>query len=233
VTIVNAASFGRDIAAGGLATIEGANLTPTVQGVITVPSQMAGYSVTFGPTAAPILALVNQNGSQEINVQVPLEVSGTVIDVVVQTPQGSLSLNGVTVSPLAPALFSSGTLLSGYPLAAALRPDGSTVSAANPAVRGEDITLFATGLGLTVPFQLTNVPGVPGQVVSDTVYAGVNHSGVTVVSAFYQPGLLGVYDIMIQIPQSTTPGPDQPVSLAVVDAGGRVYGAPDVYLPIQ
>ena len=77
------------------------------------------------------------------------------------------------------------------------------------------------------------MPGVPGQVVGNTVYAGINHSGVAVVSAVYQPGLLGVYAVMIQIPLLTMPGSGQPVSLAIVDGTGTSYAAPDVYLPIQ
>jgi len=200
---------------------------------VTDTSQMAGYSVTFGSTAAPIIALVNQNGVQEINVQVPFEATPGSNNVIIQTPQGSVTLNSVTVSPLAPGIFTNGTVPSGYPQAAALRPDGSVVSATNPAQPGENITLFATGLGLTVPLPATNVPGVPGQVVGNTVYAGVNNSGVAIVSAVYQPGTLGVYAVTIQIPLLTMPGSGQPVSLAIVDGTGTSYAAPDAYLPIQ
>jgi len=239
VVIVNAASFQPNISPGALASIEGAGITPTVQGIITDPTQMAGYSVTFGSTTAPIIALINQNGSQEINlqvpfeVQVPLETSSGMVDVIIQTPQGSVNLNGVAVSALAPGIFTSGTVPAGYPQAAALRSDGSTVTATNQAQRGENITLFATGLGLTLPLPATNVPGVPDQIVADTVYAVVNRSGVTVISAIYQPGLIGVYAVVIQIPLSTMPGPGQPVSLTVLDANGTGYSAPEVYLPIQ
>jgi uncharacterized protein (TIGR03437 family) len=233
VIIVNAASFTAQIAPGGLATVEGSGLTPTIQGIVTDTSQMAGYSVTFGSTAAPILALVNQNGVQEINVQVPFEATPGSNNVIIQTPQGSVTLNAVAVSPLAPGIFTNGTVPSGYPQAAALRPDGSIVSATNPAQPGENITFFATGLGLTVPLPATNVPGVPGQVVGNTVYAGVNNSGVAIVSAVYQPGALGVYAVTIQIPLLTMPGSGQPVSLAIVDGTGTSYAAPDAYLPIQ
>jgi uncharacterized protein (TIGR03437 family) len=233
ISIVNAASFTPNLAPGALATIVGTSLTPTIQGVVTSSAQMAGYSVTIGSIAAPILALVNQNGSQEINIQVPFEVSSGIIDVTIQTPQGSATLRGVPESPLAPGIFTSGTVPAGYPMAVALRPDGSVVTSANPAQLGENITLFATGLGLAVPLPATGVPGVPGQVVANTVYAAVNNSGVSVVSAIYQPGAIGVYAVTIQIPLTTTPGPGQPVSLNIVDANGTGFGAPNAYLPIQ
>ena len=128
VVIVNAASFSAQIAPGGLATIEGSGLTPTIQGVVTDPSQMPGYSVTFSGIAAPIIALVNQNGVQEINLQVPFETAPGSSNIILQTPQGSVTLNSVIVSPLAPGIFTSGTVPSGYPQAVALRPDGSTVT---------------------------------------------------------------------------------------------------------
>jgi uncharacterized protein (TIGR03437 family) len=233
VVILNAASFTANISPGGLAAILGSGLAPTIQGAVTSSSQMAGYSVTFGSTVAPIIALVNQNGVQQISIQVPFEAVPGANTVTIQTPQGSLTVNGVMVSSLAPGIFSSGTLAGGSAQAVALRPNGSYVTAANPAQRGENITLFATGLGLTVPLPATNVPGVPGQVVSDTVYAGVNNAGVAVVSAVYQPGVLGVYAVTIQIPSSTAAGSAQPVSLAVVDPTGASYASPDAYLPIQ
>jgi uncharacterized protein (TIGR03437 family) len=232
ISIVNAASVNPGISPGSLALIEGNGLTPTIQGGVTSPSQMAGYSVTFGSTPAPILSLVNQDGTQQIGIQVPFELKPGANNILIQTPQGGLTLTGVMVSPVAPGLFTNGNPQSAFAEAVALRPDGSTVSATNPAQPGDDITLFATGLGLTVPLPATNVPGVPGQVVSDTVYAGVNHIGVEVVSASYQPGMIGVYAITIQIPLSVAPGIAQPVSIVVVDPTGT-YTAPDVYLPIQ
>lgn len=231
ISIVNAASLNPGIAPGALVIIEGNGLTPTIQGSITAPSQMAGYSVTFGSTPAPVLTLVNQNGMQQIGIQVPFEVTLGANNVIIQTPQGSLTLPGVVVNPVAPGMFTSGTPLTPSPAAFALRPDGSVVSPTNPAHPGENITLFATGIGLTLPLPSTNVPGF-GQVLADTIYAGVNHIGVEVVSAVYQSGQLGVYAITIQIPLTVAPGMSQPVSIVVVDPAGT-YPAPTVFLPIQ
>jgi uncharacterized protein (TIGR03437 family) len=114
-----------------------------------------------------------------------------------------------------------------------VRPDGSLVSASNPAQRGENITFFATGLGQTVPNASTGVPGQPGQIVGGTVYAGVNNQGDAVVSAIYQPNAVGLYAVTIQIPATTTPGPAQPLGLLMVDLTGTGYSAPPAYLPIQ
>lgn len=239
--ILNAASFAPNIAPGGLVTFIGANLTPTIQGVVTDPEEMSGYGVSFDGVPAPILALVNQNGVQQINAQVPFEeLPGTSDNVTIETPQGSAAYSNITVNSLAPGIFTTGTLtISGptssqnYPLAEAMRPDGSYVSASNPAQRGENITFFATGLGQTVPNASTGVPGEPGQIVGGTLYAGVNNQGDAVVSAIYQPNAVGVYAVTIQIPPTTTPGPAQPLGLLMVDLTGTAYSAQPAYLPIQ
>jgi len=235
--ILNAASFAPAIAPGGLVTFIGAGLTPTIQGVVTDPSQMAGYAVSFDGIPAPILALVNQNGNEQINAQVPFEeIPGTSDNITIQTPQGSTAIGNVTVNVYAPGIFTNGTLSANgttYALAEALRPDGSYVSAANPAQRGENIMFLATGLGQTVPNASTGVFGQPGQLVGGTLYAGVNNQGDAVVSAIYQPNALGVYAVTIQIPSSTIPGPAQPLGLLMVDLTGTGYTAQPAYLPIQ
>ena len=225
------------IAPGGLVTFIGPGLTPTIQGVVTDPTQMAGYAVSFDGIPAPILALVNQNGNQQINAQVPFEeIPGTSDNITIETPEGSASLSNVTVEPLAPGIFTNGTVaVSGqnYALAEALRPDGSLVSASNPAQPGENITFFATGLGQTAPNASTGVPGQPGQIVAGTLFAGVNNQGDAVVSAVYQPGAVGLYAVTIQVPANTTPGPAQPLLLLMMDLTGTGYSAPPAYLPIQ
>jgi uncharacterized protein (TIGR03437 family) len=235
--ILNSASLQPGIAPGGLVTFMGSGLTPTIQGIVTEPSQMEGYSISFDGIPATILALANQNGMQQINAQVPFEESpGTSDTISIGTPLGSAQLTDVTVQLLAPGIFTNGTLSadgSTYPLAEVLRSDGSYASAANPVQRGEAITFFATGLGQVVPAASDGVPGVPGQVVGSSLYAGVNNQGDAVVSAIYQPNAIGVYAITIQIPSSTLQGPAQPLSLLMVDLQGNGYNAPLAYVPIQ
>jgi len=235
--ILNSATFAPGIAPGGLVTFLGPGLTPSIQGVVTDPLQMQGYSVSFDGIAAPILALVNQNGTEQINAQVPFEEStGTSDSVTIQTPLGSVILTNVTVNEFAPGMFSSGTVSvdgQSYPLAAALRPDGTYASPSNPVQPGEAVTFFATGLGQTVPLASTGVAGVPGQLVGSALYAGVNNQGDAVVSAIYQPGAIGVYAVTIQVPSTTTPGPAQPLGLLMVDLEGNTSYAPPAYIPIQ
>jgi len=235
LTILNSASFTTNIAPGTLVTLFGGNLTPTIQGVVTDPNQMAGYSITFGDVDAPILVLVNQNGSEQINAQVPFEASPGDNTVTIQTPQGSTSAD-VQVSSLAPGIFTNGTVSAfgqTYPLANVVRSDGSYASATNPVQPGETITFYATGLGQTTPAAADGVAGVPGQLVIGPIYAGINHQSTNIVQAIYEPTVYGVYAITVEVPSNTLAGPAQPISLYMVDQSGIGYNAPDAYVPIQ
>jgi adhesin/invasin len=233
-TVMSSASLTPGIAPGGLVTFMGSGLTPTIQGVVTNSAEMQGYSVTFDGINAPILALVNQQGTGQINAQVPFEESVSAFDsVVISTPNGAISLTNVAVSEFAPAIFTNGTLGPNQPLAVALRPDGSYVTASNPAQRGENITFFATGLGQTAPLASTGVAGVAGQSVAGIIYAGVNNQSDQLIAAIYEPNALGVYATTIQIPPSTQSGPAQPLGLLMADSQGNSFVAPLAYIPIQ
>lgn len=68
------------------------------------------------------------------------------------------------------------------------------VNSSNPALRGETITFYATGLGQTVPEAATGVPELPGLLLG---------SPMLFISAVYQANAIGVYAVTIQIPVST------------------------------
>ena len=236
VQVFNAASFTSGISPGSLISLTGINLTPTIQNVVSDPTtlQNSGYSASINGVTAPILALVNENGAQQINLQVPFEVTPGATTIMVQTPQGTDTVNA-TVSALSPGIFTNGTVTvngSSFPQAVALRSDGSYISATNPAHEGEMITFFATGLGQTTPTAVTGSVGVPEQLVFSPLYVAINHLSTTVSSAVYETGSVGVYAITTQVPAETTTGPGQPLSLFMLDSTGAGYNAPDVYIPI-
>ncbi len=236
VQVLNAASLASSLSPGALITITGAMLTPTIQGTVSDPASLvsAGYNVSIGGLTVPVTALINQNGVQQINAQIPFEATTGATTLVVQTPQGSSSTD-VTVNPLSPGIFTSGTVTvngSAYPQANAIRSDGTAVSASNPAHQGESITFYATGMGQTTPTAVTGVTGVPGQVVYAPLFVAINHLGASVTSAVYEAGANGMYAVTLQISSTATTGPGQPISLYMLDSTGTGYTAPDVYIPI-
>ena len=238
VTFVNGASFQSGISPGAIAIIMGQGLLPGVTGVQTplnvvgpLPTSLAGFSVTFNGVQAPIFYVSNQNGQQQVSIQVPFEISAGPATVVINTPgSGTATLNNVPIQPVAPGLFE--TQYNGQNFAVVTRPDGSYVSPTNPAIPGETDCAYATGLGQTTPPLSSNNAGVANQTVVDPLDFGLNNAGVGVVSVSAVPDQVGVYQVCFQVPLTTAAGPRQNVGLIVHDPAGDFY-AQGSYIPIQ
>src|SRR5262249_3755216 len=110
--IVNAASFAPGLVAGSLATVFAAGVLDTPSGVsppqIPLPSTLANIGVTVNGTTAPILAVANQNGTEQVNFQVPFEVAGQSSATVVVTRSGSPSPSATApLLAVQPAIYTS------------------------------------------------------------------------------------------------------------------------------
>jgi uncharacterized protein (TIGR03437 family) len=241
-SIVNAAGFQPGISPGSLAVITGAGIAPDVRGTVTPPNAsgplpvlLAGVEVLFNNNPAPILYVSNLNGRESVAVQVPFEVAQGAAGVTIRVANGgSTTVNDVVIMPIKPGIFET-VDASGQRYATATRPDGSYVSAANPARRGEIIRVFATGLGQTTPATATNRAGsldVPQNVMA-AVIVGVNNQGVRVVSAQLLPGAIGVYVVAFEVPADTTPGASRPFAVAAVGSDGVTVFGNGTAIPIQ
>jgi uncharacterized protein (TIGR03437 family) len=240
LTIVNGASFDpyTGISPGGIATIRGTGILNGVTGVLAapvtagqLPTTFSGVTITFNGTPAPIYYVEETNGSDQISVQVPLEVQpGPAVALVVSVASGTATIS-VPVKPFAPGIFTS--IYSGKTYAVAVRPDGSQVSPTNPAQRGENIQLYVTGLGQATPAIATGAVGVADQVMVAPLVVGLNNGGVPLISAVYGPGLIGIYVVTLQVPADTQTGPYQPIGLIAYDSTNNAYFAQSTYIPIE
>ena len=248
LAIVNGASFDKTtgISPGGIAIITGTGILPGVQGLVTannivgpLPTMLPatnGASVAFGTSLipAPIYYVMNENGTEQVAIQVPFEIPPGPVTITVTAAGGGSSPLIAIVEPFAPGVFTT-TSTGSQPLAVAVRPDGSFVSANNPAQQGENITVYVTGLGAVTPAAATGDAGVQGEMqnVQASMIIGLNNSGVPLVSAVYAPGMVGVYAITLTVPSGTTAGPSQPLGVIVFDSQNNAYFAQPTYLPIQ
>jgi uncharacterized protein (TIGR03437 family) len=170
-------------------------------------------------------------------VQVPFEalpVSATApanVDVIVTASGGSPATISVPVKPLAPGIFT--TTGGGQTLPVAQRPDGTFVSANNPAQLGENITVYVTGLGQISPATITGGAGIPGQEVVAPLIIGLNNSGVPLISANYLQGQIGVYAVTFHVPATTATGPTQPLAVVAYDAARHAYFSQGITIPVQ
>jgi uncharacterized protein (TIGR03437 family) len=243
---------GADFQAGSIspcsiATIIAPGLAPGIQGVVTpgslfgpLPYLLASDSVSFNGTQAPIFNVANVSGQQQITVQVPCEVvPGGAVSVTVTVGSTSATVS-VPVLAASPGIFQT-TLSDGVVRAVAIRPDGSWVTLANPARRGEIVRAYATGLGLTSPAVGTNASAIPGTdaVVQGALIMGVTNTagqgeGVRVFNARVAPNLIGVFEIPFLVPADAATGNNVSFSIGVIPVGSStpIYST-TAKLPIQ
>jgi len=160
--ILNGASFQEGIAADTWVTIRGSNLSSTTRTWqasdfigTALPTSLDGVRVTIGGKPAYVYYV----SPTQINVLTPDDATVGSVEVQVVTPGGTSGSVLVTKSSLAPALFAYSQQSGRYAIAqdassyALLGPAGLLGSgvATVPAVPGEIITLYATGLGPTNP----------------------------------------------------------------------------------
>ena len=208
---VNGASFRQGWVPGSAGSIFGVGLMEGVNGLVLpsavpFPTILRGVRVRINGIEAPILALANVNGQEQINVQVPfgLPAPGTAT-VRIENNGAEITVPGVRLFPVQPGIFENQR--NGVLIAAALHADFPWSSRANPARRGEVILLFLTGLGLTDPTVGTNVPGpIPAarSIVSPIV--GIDDEGVEVLGSFYAPQLITAYQINFRVPSNAQLG---------------------------
>jgi uncharacterized protein (TIGR03437 family) len=238
--VVNAASGAAGVVPCGIVTIFGSNIGVNIQGVVTstflpigLPYSLSGVTVTFNGTPAPIFSIANVNGQQQVTVQAPCELAGQTSTSVTIVSGGSTTVSGISVFPTQPGIFEA-DLGTGRKVAILLRPDGSVVTGTNPAMRGEVLRMFATGLGMVTPASGTNRAGNGTQAVIAGMVVGVNDQGIDVISAQLESNLIGVYTVAFTLPLDTATGTNRNLALAAYRADGSLaYGNGTAIAAIQ
>jgi uncharacterized protein (TIGR03437 family) len=234
----NAASFQPGLVPCGLATATGSGLAPGITGTVSganffgpLPYTLNGLSLSVNLVPAPIYQLTNANGKQQVTFQTPCEVApGSNGTVVIQINGATTTVTGVPILQAQPGIFFA-TGSNGNSYGAVISADDASgyVTALNPAKRGHNYYLIATGLGQLNPATATNSPGVVGQNVVLPIVVGVSDAGVPVFAQIYQPGEIGVYAIGFTIPPTSPTGVDQKLALGVVVNGVTTFA--NVLLP--
>jgi uncharacterized protein (TIGR03437 family) len=195
------------IAPGEVVALYGAGMGPTqlAQAQLVngrVPATLAGTTVYFNGTAAPVL----YTSAGQVGAVAPFSLSGDKADVVV-TYQGQVSAAlSVSVAASAPGLFTLDG--SGTGQAVAINQDGGINGPDRPAKAGEFVTLYGTGTGRTTPPSQDGVPAaapLPQPVLPVTLSIG----GISVQPQYAgaAPGqVAGVIQINAQIPAGLTAG---------------------------
>ena len=229
---VNGASFQPGWVPGSLGTVFLTGLLGDIDGVVLgnqvpFPTTLEGVSVTVNGTPAPVISVININGQEQINIQVPFGVAAGVATVVIEKDGLSITVEGVPILSVQPGIFEFP--LNGQRFAAALDIDNKLITPSNPVRPGGIVQLFLTGLGRLDIAVGTNNPGpatpLPRVVVETIV--GLDDAGMENLGAFYAPGLLMVYQINFRVALNAQSGNRK---LTIV--GGGVASKSSL-LPIQ
>jgi uncharacterized protein (TIGR03437 family) len=216
--IVNASDFtSGPFAPNSVLSIFGTNLSWSTQTLVsgnivanTLPTQLANVSVYVDNWPAPLLYV----SATQVNFLIPgNEISG---DVTVRVTREGVTGPEVTITLVdaAPALFPLG---NGY-IIATHGADGSLITPDAPAIGGEVIVVYATGMGRTSP---NPDPGeIPQTAATIVNYSSLNvyldgvalpwylikYAGVTPLSA-------GLYQINIELPNPVDTNPQITVTM--------------------
>jgi uncharacterized protein (TIGR03437 family) len=207
--VLNAASFQPGVVPGSLATIFGSGLSEGISGTVFVGGETSygGTIVRIGGFQAPLISITGPPNEQ-INVQVPFELSaGVQTTVEVQNNGSSTTIGGIASFASQPGIFAI-PLDDTTSVGAVIHADtGELVTPDSPAAHGEAVSMFITGGGAVNPAVPTGLPaqGLPPVMVLPVI-VGVDNKGSEVMFSGYAPGFIGLYQINLRIPSDAACG---------------------------
>jgi uncharacterized protein (TIGR03437 family) len=208
--IVNAASFApftAAIAPGEFITLYGTGMAPSgvpAASTIPFPTKLGGVQVMIGGIAAPL----DYVSPGLISAVVPYGIGSGIVGI--QVINNQVPSNTVTVytDSTAPGVFTLNQNGLGYG-AAQHNADYSLVTPSNPAQPGEYLILYLSGLGAVNPAISDGAAGPavsPYSLTTNTIDVYIGGQQATVVYAGLAPGLVGLYQVDVQVPTGLTAG---------------------------
>lgn len=226
--VVNSGNFDGGLAPGSVAAVFGEQFStqaPGQPGTIPLPAEHNGVRVLVNDVAAP-LYFTSYN---QVNFQVPYNTPAG--EAVIRVERGGQRGNplAVAIAPRAPRIIQVG--LNGV----VVNADGSlAIEGGRAARRGDVITIYAVGLGATSP-AVTTGAGSPAQeplarvTPAPRVVFGNAFMGADPVDPLFvglTPGLVGLYQINVIIPEEAGAGSVQ------IALEGDGYRSNSVILPV-
>ena len=195
--LLNSASFSTAIAPGSLFSIFGFNLaTGDASGALPLPGTLSSASVDISGRPIPLLFA----SRLLINAQMPYDAVG-VVPMRVVASGGTVDAS-MAVAEVAPAIFQVPYGTARIP--AIVHLDGRLVSPDAPAVRGEWLALFLTGLGrldADLPAG-TPAPSEPLYRALAPVRVIVSGADADVIFSGLAPGYAGLNQVNFRVPNS-------------------------------
>jgi uncharacterized protein (TIGR03437 family) len=205
--------------ATGLLSIDG-TVTAGDTATITIGGRAYYYTSNANDTLESVrdglISLINSNPEEKVTASAAGAFTRIYLQAKIPGPEG----NGIPLTTSA-SVNATIVLTATNPTMCCANVAGAAVTANNPAVPGEIIRFYATGLGLISP-PLANqaiVTGAKynGPPVNDPVTfvsALINNTTANVVSAGLMVGSVGVYEVLLELGGGTTPSPAAQVTIS-------------------
>jgi uncharacterized protein (TIGR03437 family) len=213
--IVNGASFAKNqaVAPGSIVSVFGvamADKTPGGATSLPLPTTLGGATLMIGGINAPLY----YTSDGQINAQIPYELqANTRMGALIQLSLpgiAALSLpEPVSLDSARPGVF----LVNAQGQGVVIDTQGRVVNGNAPAAAGDVVVIYATGLGATVPAAQTGRPAPTSPLAQVTPLPTVTIGGIAggVQFAGLTPGLVGLYQLNVQVPSGVTAGAAVPL----------------------
>jgi uncharacterized protein (TIGR03437 family) len=216
--VSSAADGSAAVAAGGLISVYGSQMSPVnlATSQIPLPTALGESCLTVNGTPIPLLFV----SSGQINAQLPFNVTGSGT-MSIHTPAGISNNYNFSINSTAPSIFMSGAAGPETGLATVVRADnGQLVTPTNPVHYGDTIVIYLTGMGTISPTVSAGLaaPMSPLSQVTDTPALSLGGSPLSLLYAGLVPGeISGLYQINATVPSGVTQGLSIPL---VINQGG-------------
>ncbi|MBI2816757.1 MAG: hypothetical protein HYX72_07440 [Acidobacteria bacterium] len=193
--LVNSASFNpAPLSPGMSAVLSGGNLASTIATPATpfpLPVSLTNTTVTVNGAPAPLFSV----SPTQVNFLVPYGTSGPLAEVTLANAQGQATVR-LRRSDVSPGIFQTGA-------------DGNVfhsgnirVSDASPGRAGEELVVYASGLGAVTPTVASGYPAASSTLSTTNTLPVLRVGGVqaTVLFSGLAPGMIGVYQVNFVVP---------------------------------
>jgi uncharacterized protein (TIGR03437 family) len=193
---------GLALAPGTMVAIQGSGLAsaPATPNVLPLLTNVNGTRVLVGGVEAPLYSV----SDEQIRAQIPMELAPNRQYQVLVTANGAYTVpDSITLVAAQPGLQ-----LGEEARVVAQHSDTSMVSRAAPAARGETITFFLVGMGVTDPLVRSGSPAPAGAMAKTLAQPAVmiDSKPAEVIFAGLTPGTVGLYQVRLRVPAEAGQG---------------------------
>jgi uncharacterized protein (TIGR03437 family) len=212
--VVNAADQTQPVAPGGLISVYGdqMSLVNLATRTTPLPTALGESCLTVNGVPVPMILV----SASQINGQLPFNVDGSAT-MTLRTSGGVSDNFYFTILPAAPRIFRTGTAGPDTGLPTVTRAlNGELVTLSNPIHPKDSITIFATGLGRTMPAVESGAAAPSDPLAGAVIPPSVTLGGVELELQYagLAPGEVGVYQINATVPGVVPTGMEIPLTVS-------------------